>query len=159
MLSSSRTSTTATAVVLAALLLGQTRESEAFSSSCSLSSAPTTQSRIILAGTFYNDFEGYNVDDDKEDEKEEDDDDDDDEFLLVDDRDWRTFRKNLSLKESKKTTPSSVSVENEEVLETQSKELFKEYKQGIWAHETSLVCVEQTDGSFLSWSYPMNRRI
>ena len=61
---------------------------------------------------FYNDFEGYNPDSD-----EEDDDEDDDEFLLMDDLDWRTFRKNLSMQEGGKADkPSSVSKENEEVL-------------------------------------------
>ena len=119
-------------------------ESEAFSiaSSSSLSLSPRCRNQFSttrLLGTFYNDFEGYNVQDD--DDNEDDDDDDEDEFLLVDDRDWRTFRKNLSIKEQgQKKKPTSVSVENEEVLESQSKVLYKEYKQGIWAHETPVVC-------------------
>ena len=99
-------------------------------------------------GTFYNDFEGYNVDDDDDEE------DDDDEFLLVDDRNWRTFRKNLSMKEGKvKKPPLSVSVENEEVLESQSKELYKEYKQGIWAHETSTVRCAMTNAQNVGFPY------
>lgn len=36
-------------------------------------------------------------------------------------------------------TNISVSPENQEVLETQSKELADEYRRGVWAHETSVV--------------------
>lgn len=109
--------------------------------------AATTCSSTRLASTFYNDFEGYNVDDDDDDDDNEDEEDEeeDDEFLLVDDRDWRTFRKNLSLQEKeddgsgRNQPPSSVSKENEEVLESQSQQLYTEYKKGIWAHETATV--------------------
>jgi hypothetical protein len=95
----------------------------------------TTPSKRLAGKNFYNDFEGYNVDDDEEEEDEEDDD-----FLLVDDRDWRNFRKNLLADiADDDTKPTSVSRENEEVLESQSPDLYTEYKQGIWAHETSTV--------------------
>ena len=94
-------------------------------------------------GTFYNDFEGYNDELDNDDD-DDDDDEDDDEFLLVDDRNWRTFRKNLSLQEMGNKAPTSVSKENEEILESQSKLLYSEYKQGVWAHETSTVCTHKS---------------
>jgi hypothetical protein len=97
---------------------------------CRLAGSP----RLAAGKNFYNDFEGYNVDDDEEEEEE------DDDFLLVDDRDWRNFRKNLVQEQgAEDKTPTSVSRENEEVLESQSPDLYTEYKQGIWAHETPTV--------------------
>mmetsp|Transcript_10668 Transcript_10668/g.21825 ORF Transcript_10668/g.21825 Transcript_10668/m.21825 type:complete len:483 (+) Transcript_10668:184-1632(+) len=130
------------ALLVALFLVGQ-KESDAFTcsssllSSSSLSAASRQSTSSRLMGTFYNDFEGYNDELDNDDDDDDDDDEEEDEYLLVDDRNWRTFRKNLSLQEAGDRIPSTVSKENEEILESQSKELYSEYKQGIWAHETS----------------------
>jgi hypothetical protein len=129
---------TAAALALAGVLSGEFHAVHSFAvlpsaSTCRFPgrSAP---SRRLAGKNFYNDFEGYNVDDDEEEDEE------DDDFLLVDDRDWRNFRKNLLADiADDDTKPTSVSRENEEVLESQSPDLYTEYKQGIWAHETSTV--------------------
>lgn len=131
---------TQSASLFLALFLGQIGgQTNAFSAQ--LSVATRRLGLLRLADTFYNDFEGYNEEDD-----------DDDDFLLVDDRDWRTFRKNLSMKEGDVDRPSSVSKENEEVLESQSKSLYKEYKKGIWAHETPTVSAINVIALFY-WDY------
>ena len=93
------------------------------------------------------------------DEEEEYDDDDDDDMIDVDSLgDWRAFRRSLaansssssSSEQERLTVPSqvaapsrskTVSRENEELLETQSRELADEYRKGVWAHETSVVRV------------------
>lgn len=87
------------------------------------------------ASPFYNDF------DDDEDEDDEDD-------LIDPDSlgDWRNFRRNLAQAmheeedaEEPASVRTSVSTENEEVLQSQSRELAEEYKNGVWAHEVSTV--------------------
>ena len=78
-------------------------------------------------------------------EKGEEDDEDDDYIDTAQLGDWRTFRMNLAEtgnptdKKPKNASRKSVSVENEEVLRSQSKSLADEYQQGIWAHETAMV--------------------
>lgn len=54
--------------------------------------------------------------------------------------------------------PKSVSKKNEELLKSQSEELAKEYRDGVWAHEASFVS-EQVDsclGIFLYFIYQYN---
>lgn len=108
-------------------------------------------------------------------ERDGDDDDDDDEYIDdADLGDWRSFRKTLvdsglssgedgvdvesssdnssvvdtPLKPSEKR-PKSVSAANEELLKSQSEELAKEYIDGVWAHESSIVskCICYTQAS------------
>jgi len=57
--------------------------------------------------------------------------------------DWRKFRSTLvdsgiSGNGSSVERPKSVSKANEELLNQQSKKLAKEYKDGVWAHESSI---------------------
>jgi hypothetical protein len=110
------------------------------------SASPCSSRNTPLLDTFYNDFEGFDNNDNDDEEEEEEEEEDD--FLLVDHRDWRTFRKNLvSLQKENKDTSTnklnhklkSVSKENEEILQSQSPTLFQEYQQGVWAHEVSTV--------------------
>ncbi len=78
--------------------------------------------------------------------EDDDDEDNEDDMIDVDSLgNWRDFRRSLGQSFSSSSSvpeirpATSVSTENEAVLATQNEELALEYRNGVWAHETSVV--------------------
>jgi hypothetical protein len=111
--------------------------------------------RALHARSFYGDDEGISDDESiqhEQDDSDIEDDDEDDYIDTADLGDWRAFRRSLTVGEASSTASTlstdatttkasvkSASLENEALLQQQNPELAREYKTGVWAHETSTV--------------------